>query len=205
MNLNDYEAVWKRQPLPAGEQTDIAGMRKKFEGRHRLMTVSLLVRDWLEIAVCGVMVATYLWFWYKAGRAGWPLGVAILLVLGVAVLFLRERRRARRNRPGVDASLRSKVEADLAELHHQRWLLLKVWLWYIAPFAVAMLLHVSVIMRAKSWDPVLGPLTLGLACLFIALACGGTWAINRVSVRKWIEPQIAELEKLQRELTEAGG
>lgn len=203
MNWNDYEAVWKRQPLPVGEQADLAGLRKNFEDKHRKMAITLLVRDWVEIAACGVVVVSYLWFWHKAGPAGWPLGVAIMLIVGVAAFFLRERRRARRNRPGADASLRAKVEADLAELHHQRWLLLKVWHWYIAPCAVAMLLHVSVIMRARPWDPIRELLSIGLACLFIALACGFAWVLNRVTVKKQIEPRIAELEKLHRDLLSA--
>jgi hypothetical protein len=205
MNLSDYEAVWKRQPLPVGEQADLAALRKGFENKHRKLAVALLVRDWVEIAACGVVVASYVWFWYKAGPAGWPLGVAILLILGVAMFFLRERRRARRNRPRADASLRTKVEADLAELRHQRWLLLRVWHWYLAPCAIAMLLHVSVIVgHTLPWDPVPGPLSLGVACLGIALACWLVWALNRITVKKQIDPRITELEKLHQELLSEG-
>lgn len=201
MNWNDYEAIWKRQPLPVGEAADPAELRKNFEDKHRKMATTLLVRDWVEIAACGVVMVSYLWFWFQAGRAGWPLGLAILLILGVAAFFLRERRRARRNRPGVDASLRAKIEADLAELRHQRRLLLGVLHWYIAPCAVAMLLHVSVIVRhTRPWDPVREPLSIGLAVLFIALLCWFVWVINRRAVRLRIEPRIAELEKLRCDL-----
>jgi len=201
MNWSDYEAVWKRQPVPLGEQADVAGLRKNFEDKHRKMAAALLVRDWVEIAACGVVVTSYLWFWHKAGSAGWPLGVAILLILGVATFFLRERRRAHRKRLGVDAALRDKVEADLAELRHQRWLLLKVWHWYIAPCAAAMLLHLVVILRTRpAWDPLREALAIGLACLFIALICWFVAMLNRVSVRKQLEPRIAELEKLHRQL-----
>jgi hypothetical protein len=204
MNLNDYEAVWKRQPLPVGEQADLAVLRKTFEDKHRKMAASLLVRDWVEIVACGVVVASYLWFWYKAGPAGWPLGLSALLILGVATHFLRERRRARRSGPRADATLRAKVEADLAELRHQRRMLLKVSFWYIAPCAVALLLHVSVIVQqARPLDPVRAPLSIGLAGLFITLLCGVVWALNRMTVRKRIEPRIAELEKLHRDISSA--
>jgi hypothetical protein len=200
MNWNDYAAVWKRQPLPVGEKADLAELRKNFEDKHRKMAAALLVRDWVEIVACGAVVVTYLWYWRQAGPAGWPMGVAILLVLGVAALFLHERRRARRYRLGAGAPLNAKVEADLAELHHQRWLLLKV-LWYIAPIAVAMLLHVSVVVgHTRPWDPVRAPILLGLACLIIALACWFAWTINRMAVKNQIEPRIAELEKLRRDL-----
>lgn len=204
MNWNDYETAWKRQPLSAGGEVDLAGLRKSFEDKHRKMATALLVRDWVEIAACGAVVMCYLWFWHKSGPAGWPLGVSILLFLGVAAFFLRERRRARRNRPAVDASVKAKVEADLAELHHQRWLLLKVWLWYIAPCAVAMLLHVSVIVRqSRHWNPTWELISIGIAGLLIALACWFAWTINREAVRKQIEPRIAELEKLHHEISSA--
>lgn len=203
MNWNDYEAAWKRQPLPVGEKADLAELQKNFEDKHRKMAAALLVRDWVEIVACGVVVVCYLWFWHEAGPAGWPLGVAILLILGVAAFFLHERRRARRNRVGADAPLKAKVEADLAELRHQRWLLLKVWLWYIAPCAVAMLLHVSVNVRnVRPSDPLQAPLLLGLACLIIVLACWFAWTLNREAARKQIEPRIAELEKLRDNLLE---
>jgi hypothetical protein len=205
MNWNDYEAIWKRQPLPVGETADLAELRKNFEDKHRKMAYALLVRDWVEIVACGAVVVTYLWFWHEAGPAGWPLGVASLLILGVAAFFLHERRRARRNRLGADASLKAKVEADLAELRHQRWLLLKVWVWYIAPCAVAMLLHVSVMVgQDQPPDSWRAPVLLGLAGLIIGLACWFAWTVNREAVKKQIDPRIEELEKLQRDLV-AGG
>jgi hypothetical protein len=201
MNWNDYAEVWKRQPLPVGDQADLGELRKEFEDKHRKMAYALLVRDWVEIAACGAVVVIYLGYWREAGPAGWPLGVAILLVLGVAGFFLQERRRARRHRLGADAPLKAKVEADLAELLHQRWLLLKVWLWYIAPIAVAMLLHVSVVVRdVPPSDPIPAPVLLGLACCIIALGCWFAWTVNRQAVKNQIEPRIEELEKLQRDL-----
>ena len=112
----------------------------------------------------------------------------------------------RRRRLGADASLKAKVESDLAELRHQRWLLREVWLWYIAPIAVAMLLHVSVVVRKVGpSDPIQPPVLLGLACLIIALACWFAWTINREAVKKQIDPRIEELEKLQRDLANLEG
>jgi hypothetical protein len=200
MNWSDYEAVWKRQPLPRGAEADLAELKQSFEAKRRQMAAAFLVRDWLELAACGFMVVVYARFWQKVGPGGWPMGVAILMILLVAGVFIRERLRSRRHQPGAAASLLAKISADLAELRHQRGLLLRVWLWYIAPCAVAMLMHMSVIVRrTRPWDPLREPVSLGLIVIFIGLLCWVVWIINRRAVRSRIEPRIAELEKLQEE------
>ncbi|HWA24841.1 MAG TPA: hypothetical protein VG734_04130, partial [Lacunisphaera sp.] len=206
MNWNDYEAVWQRQPLPHGRETDLAELRQTFETKRRKMAAALLVRDWAEILACAVVVANFLFYWKKVGAAGWPLAGSVVLILGVALLFLRERWRARRAQSRPDASLRTKVELDLAELRHQRRLLLRVWIWYLAPCAIAMLIQAGVIIRqTPPWDPLRGPLSLALIVAFIAGVCWFAWWINRRAVRLRIEPRIAELEKLHRDLVDKNG
>ena len=205
MNLSDYEAVWKRQPLPRGVEADLINLKQTFETNRRKMAATLLVRDWLELLACGFMVIVYARFWQRVGPAGWPMGVAILMILTVAGVFIRERLRSRRNRLGADAPLMVKISADLAELRYQRRLLLRVWFWYIAPCAIAMLIHASVIVRrTRPWDPLREPISLGAIMIFIGLVCWFAWIINRRAVRLRIEPRIAELEKLHQDLSSAG-
>lgn len=206
MNWNDYEAVWKRQKLPVGPAADLTELKGSFESRRRKQAAALLVRDWIEVLACGIMVVAYTVFWQQVGPTGWPMAGAILLILVVAGVFIRERLRTRRNRLGATASVLAKVEADLAELQHQRHLLLRVWAWYIAPCAGAMVIHAFVIVRrTRDWDPLRAPLSLAGIGLFVALLCGLVWLINRRAVRKQIEPRITELEKLHRDLTGTNG
>lgn len=206
MNWNDYEAVWKRQKLPVGVEADLASLQATFEAKRRKMTAVLLVRDWLEIAACVVVAASLAAYWHKIGRSAWPIGVAILLVLNVAVVFLRERRRARRTHLGSDASLRKKIEADLAELRHQARMVRRLWLWYLGPCAAAMSIQAWVIVsHTLSWDPLRNPLSFVLIVGFIACVCGFAWVINRRAVRLRIQPRIAELEKLRQALLEQNG
>ena len=98
MNWNDYEAVWKRQELPVGADADLTALKETFETKRRKLAATLLIRDWTEISACAVVVAFYAWFWRSIGPSGWPMAVAMLLILGVAGVFLRERRRTRRKR-----------------------------------------------------------------------------------------------------------
>ena len=206
MNWNDYEAVWQRQELPVGADADLANLQSAFETKRRKMAAVLLARDWLEIAACVVVAASLAAYWHKIGRSAWPIGMAIVLVLNVGVVFLRERLRARRKHVGPDASLRTKIEADLAELRHQARMVHLLWLWYLGPCAAAMAIQAWVIVsHTRSWDPLRSPLSLIVIVGFIAATCGFAWAINRRAVRLRIQPRIAELEKLRRSLLEQNG
>lgn len=202
MNWNDYEAIWKRQPLPVGETANLAELRATFETKRRKMAVTLLVRDLIELLACAFVLWAQIRYWKKIGPTGWPMSIAILMILFVAGIFIRERLRARRSRLGADASLLAKVEADLAEQRHQRHLLLRVWAWYIAPCAVAILIHKSVLLsHAGERDP----RSFVISVIFTAALCWLVWALNRRAVRRRIEPRIAELEKLHRDLLDNNG
>jgi hypothetical protein len=204
MNLSDYEAVWKRQELPVGINADPVNLRETFETKRRKMAAAILVRDWMEIMASGVVVVFYGFYWRQSGPSGWPMAGAILLVFIVAAFFLRERIRARRLRLGADATLLTKVEADVAELRHQCNLARTVWKWYLAPCAGAIAIHCWVIVqRTPAWSPLRQP--LGLLCLgaFFAAVIFFAWVINRRALRKRLEPRLAELEKLRRELLSA--
>jgi hypothetical protein len=200
MNWSDYAGAWKRQPLPVGETADLAALRDSFETKRRKMAATLRTRDWAEIVACVVLIAAYAGFWWRTGPSGWPMGIAILLIGGVGVKFGRERWRARRLRLSPDAPLLTKIEADIAELQHQRRMLLDVWSWYLAPCAGAILIHGYVIVaRSKPWEPVRSPASVSVVVAATALVVWFAWAINRRAVRKQIEPRLAELEKLRRD------
>ena len=199
MNWNDYEAVWKRQSLPVGADADLAILRETFEAKRRKMAATLFLRDIVE-ATAGLGGSIALAFiWRQQGKAGWPIALAIVLTLGVTGVFIAERIRTHRNRLGTDASLLAKLEADITELLHQRRLLSNVWKWYLAPCAAAIAIVVATISYNRApWQR--DPVFLGCYGLFCALLFWGVWALNRQTVRKQIEPRLAELEKLRRDI-----
>jgi hypothetical protein len=201
MNWNDYEAVWKRQEPPVGETADLAGLRTTLEARSRKLHGVLLVRDFGE-AGAGLLVAAALAFaWWRLGRTAWPMALAIGLLLGISAFFIRERFRARRLRPDADAPMLAKVEADLSLLRRQCRLVRTLWAWYLGPCAAAVALTVGVIVRREpKWSPLRDPALLaGLGFLF-ALVFWFGWELNRRALRRRLEPRLAELEKLRRDI-----
>jgi hypothetical protein len=215
MNWNDYEALWKRQELPVGANADLAVLRETFEAKRRKFARTLQARDYLE-ASAGLMVAgVFAKVWWHMGRDGWPIGLAILLLLGIAAFFLRERIRTHRNRLGPEATLLAKLGAELTELRHQRMLLLGIWRWYLAPCAGSMTLFAFATIRKLIQEvppgfftkllehPLLVAGIAGYFVVLLPLLFWSVWWMNRRAVRKGIDPRIAELEKLHQGLVSA--
>jgi len=198
MNWNDWEVVWKQQELPRGADADVAKLRETFEVQSRQLAKSRLVRDVAE-ASAGILVSVVMaGIWWRQGRAGWPIGVAIALTLGVTGVFLRERRRAQRARVGPEAPVLTRLEAEIAELQHQRRLLMGMGKWSLAPLGAAIVIGCLTIARSRpAWDPARDPRFLGAYFLFCALLFWVVWLMNRRAVRQRVEPRIAAWEKLR--------
>ena len=201
MNWNDYEAIWKRQPLPLGSAADLAALKQTFEEKRRKLAATLWVRDLAE-ASAGVFVsAAFIYIAWHQPKVAWPIAIAVALVLGVTVFFVRERIRTHRQKLGLDAPLLAQLEAEIAELQHQRRLLLGIWAWYLAPCAAAtFILCATIYANRQPWERELFLLVLAGFGLLVALALWFVWILNRRAVRQQIEPRLAELEKLHRDL-----
>ena len=200
MNWNDLRNVWSGQQLPPEHSVDLAALRDGFEAKRRRLARSLFWRDMRE-AWAGVVVSgIFAYFGWQMGRAGWPIAFAVVLLLGLTGFFVLERVRAHRQKVENDAPLLAKIEGDIAELRHQRRLLLNVATWYLGPcIAAAAILGVTKMAHAPI--PLAAKLeTGGIQLLLFALVSWGVWALNRRAVRKQIEPRLRELEDLRQAL-----
>jgi hypothetical protein len=204
MNWNDVKATWAGQQLIPAPLADLKTLRQDFEAKQRRLARSLLWRDGREAAAGLLVAGTFAYIGWQMGNAGWPIALAVALMLGVTVFFIRERVRTRRERVGADAPFAVKLEAEIAELRRQRGLLLSVGTWYLAPcmgaaaiVAVTALIHAPIPLSAKLLAGVIMLLTL-------ALTCWGVWALNRWAVQRNIDPRLRELEDLRRYLLPPG-
>ena len=198
MSWRDYEMIWKRQSPPVGALADVADLKATFEAKKRKLYAALKIRDYSEAGVGLLISPVFIYLWWQLGSAGWPIGIGVLLILGICLVFVRERFRVRRMQLGAEAPLLNKVESCLEELNHQRELLLSMWKWYLGPLAVAMALFGEAIRQSRpSWDISHDPLfRIGFG-VFCGLLFWFAWEINRRAVRKQIEPRIVELKKLR--------
>lgn len=212
MNWDDWEFVWKRQAPPLSAAADIDMLRQTFETKRRKMARALVARDTAEAAT-GVLLSAFLaYVWWRLGSDGWPLGLAIALTLGVSAFFMSERIRVHRGRLGPDASMLLKLDSEIAELRRQRRLLFGIATWYLAPIGASWAIVVVTVGRVagKNAPPGYGadlmrnPATAAFILIYfvvIAPLCfWGTWVVNRRAASRRIDPRIAELEKLRREL-----
>lgn len=199
MNWNELEKMWRTAPAPAGVPVVDAA---EFRLRQRKLARALARRDWLEAGTGFLVAAVFAGFlgWLRVSDSrGWA---AVLLVLAVSGFFLRERRRARRLRPGPEASLLAQLEGEMAELQHQRRLLRSVVWWYLLPLSAAALLFAWALLdfvAAKTGH--FDALFLGK---FAAVAAGldvAVWWLNRRAVATEIEPRLRKCEAARAELT----
>ncbi|MBS0630559.1 MAG: hypothetical protein JSS11_01495 [Verrucomicrobia bacterium] len=201
MNWNDYEAVWKRQPLPKGAEADVSELRRSFETKSRKLEATIRVRDYTEAGAGLVVTVACGFIWAKHGSSWWPMGLIMALMLGLSGVFIRERLMARRWRVGPAASLLAKVEADLAVMRRQCRLAEKVWLWYLAPGVAALAIHLCLVVRDAAPGSVQrDPWLLTGRIFFYLSVILFTWWINWRTLRRRLRPRLAELEKLRDEL-----
>ena len=201
MNWGDWEYVWKRPELPRGAEADVARLGETFDAQSRKRAKALLVRDVMEASAGVVGCVAFAFIWRGLGRAGWPIALAMLLVLGVAGVFVRERFRARRRQLGPDAPRLARVEAEIVDLRHQRDLFLSMWTWYLAPVAAAIWIVCLTIRHSRpAWEIARAPLFLGGYFAFVAVLMWAVWKLNLRAVRRRLEPRLVELEKLRADL-----
>ena len=199
MNWSNLQTIWTNQKAPAADTADLETIAETFESKSRRAAANLFWRD-LREAGAGLLAAGFFaYIGWRQGMAYWPVALAVLLMLGVVGFFILERIRARRGRIGPGAPLLAKLEADIAELHHQHRLLLNVAAWYLVPImaAVAIVLATTVANVPSATAHLWQRLFLAGYVAFCALLTWAIWALNRRVARTKLEPRILELERLR--------
>ncbi len=203
MKWSEVEGIWRGQKArEAGFVEAAASLRQTFDARSRKWARRLFWRDARE-ALAGLILAAFIA--YRGLRGGGALVaslICVLVTLGLVAFFVRERLRVRRLRLGLDAPLLAKVTADIAEMRHQRRLLLHVTQWYIAPLlgVCMIMLGTDVWAHSHRFFTTAAEVRLAGAVAVIALVFWRVRALNHRAVRRVIEPRIRELEQLRNAL-----
>jgi hypothetical protein len=208
MNWNEWEMIWRRQQTPVGAGADLALLKQTFEKQRRKLRRSILVRDVSE-GVTGLALFTLLAFIStQAGVSGWRVWTGLTLLLGVSLVFAFDFIRAHRSRVPGDATILVKIDAEIAELRHQRRLLARIGLWYFLPMAA------SFVLIASAWAARIGreipPSMLHDALntpkkiiwlvstgVITGAATVWVWREQAKSMRTRVNPRLEELNKLR--------
>jgi hypothetical protein len=199
MNWDELESLWKRQEPLSEPSADLETLRNTFGEKSRKLARNLFWRD-LREAVVGVGVAGFLASvaWHR-GKGYWPFAFPIFVILGVSLFFVLERTRVRKTALKPGAPLLAKLEADIAELRHQRRLQSNVATWYLAPLmgALAIILATLAGNQPRFVKTLSHQLFLAGYIGFCIAITWGIWALNQRAVRRGIDPRISELERMR--------
>ncbi len=193
MEIEELQKAWQNQNSPARLAMDTSRLLQEVESDRRHFNRRILWRDFRETGVCFALVAFFCRSAMKSHAA--ELFVPAVACAGVAVFILADRRRSRKSRPLPGSTVRANVEASLAGVTHQIWLLHNVFWWYLLPLGLA----VEICFGVSAWRlRHLGPWR-GLAP-FLGLSAGsivlyaGIHRLNQRAVTKGLEPRRKELE-----------
>lgn len=205
MNFDDYETLWRAQPAPAPavSTAERAFVFDRVRQEARRFDRTIFWRDTREILVAfALSIHLGLDAWRNTGTESiaWGHWIAVALILGVAINLLIDRLRIPRP-PAAEDSLLGQIDTALAGVQHQARVLRRVPTHYALPLALATMSAGldSRLQRegaAAFWSPG------GFVILAVSLLVGGfvIW-LNRLALRRVLQPKIDELDKLRRELS----
>ncbi len=208
MNWNEWEMIWRRQQTPVGAGADLALLKQTFEEKRGKLRRSILLRNVSEGLTGLVLSFLMAFFGAHAGVGGWRIWTGLALLLGVSLVFVFDFVRAHRSRLPGDAPILSKIDAEIAELRHQRRLLARIGLWYFLPMAASFVLIVSAwstrigrgIPPGMLHDALTTPTIIVWLISTLAItgaATGWVWWEQVKAIRTRVNPRLEELEKLR--------
>ncbi len=211
MNWNEWEMIWRRQQTPVGAGADLALLKQTFEEQRGKLRRRILLRNVSEGATGLALSFLLAFIGAHAGVGGWRMWTGLALLLGVSLVFVFDFVRAHRSRLPGDATILAKIDAEIAELRHQRRLLARIGLWYFFPMAASFVLIVSAWAAriGREIPPGMLPAALKTPTIVIWLvstlaitgaATAWVWREQVRAIRSRVNPRLEELKKLREDL-----
>ncbi len=195
MNPDELQQVWQSQM--AGRQLTINAnvLLQQVERNKKSFETMIFWRDFQEVGVSLAMVP--LWFWLGGKfELPWTWWLCLPALLWIAGFMIVDRIRQRRRQPKQGKPLRTCVEASLAQVEHQIWLLRNVFWWYLLPPGAAMAAFFGDLawgVREAGW---VGELIVVGIVIVVGLVLWGVYWLNQTTVRDELEPRRRELQSL---------
>ena len=190
MNDEEMKRLWQTQSIPQ-PVTDIPTLLAMAGQKHREFQRAILWCDFTEMGIALALIPIFLAF-ARREDALWTsqlIVLALLFVVGFIVVDRRRRRRKAAARPG--ETIADTLAAALADVEHQIWLQRNVLWWFIGPLMGALIIGDAHRVLSGELSPAI------FISLVVSFLVGiGTWWLNRMSVKRDLEPRRAELQRL---------
>lgn len=121
MSFGDLKSKWQSHDHGARLNVDADLLLNEVRRNHRTLLSSLFYRDMVEVAAAVIVTGVFGFMAVKLNE--WSLYLCSAGGLCVGTYFVVDRWIQHRRRPVSDDSLQSCIEASLAQVNHQIWLL----------------------------------------------------------------------------------
>ncbi len=199
MDPEEFRQAWQMQTSQRLPSADAELLLEDVQQKKRSLRTAVFWRDVREVGVALLLVP--LWFFFGVTLSlPWTWYLVVPGLLWIAGYLLVDRIRHQRRPTKQGEPLRHCVEASLAQVEHQIWLLRNVHWWYLLPLLVPMLVFFGHV----SWNDPLGgwwsTVPLLIAAAVVVMVFAGVWWVNQKAVRADLEPRRRELAGLLRGL-----
>ena len=195
MNPDELQQVWQHQMTGRRVSIDANVLLQQVQRNKKQFERTILWRDVREVGVC--LLGVPLWIWIGAKEAlPWTWYLCIPALLWIAGFMVADRMGQRRRQPKPGDPLRQCVEASLAQVDHQIWLLRNVFWWYLLPpgaAAAAFFGQIAWSSREGGW---LAGLIMAAVIAVAGLILWSVYWLNQRAVRDELLPRQQELRAL---------
>jgi hypothetical protein len=188
MEFDDLQRAWQSQTPPPFVTIDARLLLKEVRRNQQQFRATIFWRDVREVGVAVLLVLYFSWRHHN-----WTDYLSALACAGVGAFMVIDRMRQRQTSPAFNDPLKNCLEASLAQVNHQIWLLRNVLWWYLLPLTIASAISMTnTSLHARHFD-VAGAIT---SVVVAVLIFWGVYRLNQLAVRKSLEPRREELHAL---------
>ena len=198
MGLDEIQSAWQSHDHGQRLTIDVQLLLKEVRRNHRAMEVELRQRDFGEIFAAVIVAITF--GSMAIVMREWSLWIAAAGGIFVGLFFIVDRIGQYRRRISPGETLQTCIQASLAQVEHQIWLLKNVLWWYLLPLIpgpVAFLVSISWQSREEGIGSQIVIGTVGMICVI------GFWLaykLNQQAVERTFVKRRNELKALQESL-----
>jgi len=194
MEFDDLQKAWQGQKAPERVTISAEALLREVRRNELSLRATLIWRDVREVSAAVLLAA---WFSFDGWRHhSWSYFLCAVICAGVGVFILVDRAAQKKTRPTFNGTLKSCIEASLAEVNHQIWLLKNVFWWYLLPLLIASAIqmwYTNLHMRHFDKGAAVGAM---ITTLLVVWFFRWVYRLNQAAVARTLAPRREELEAL---------